>query len=327
MEGEKRQLINNEVTDKPAEEKEEDTKEEENNEALEEEYDPDKSGTGPIKDRSCTDVICLGLLIGFLVVWVMIAAWGVKHGDPSKLMFPTDSFGNICGRGKFESKQYLMFFDLTKCLSLAAIAGCPTPQVCVEECPQDNYSPWLEAQIPVTGIADDILGDDVKKKMRPFCTADTTDEIFNKHSANQLLDLNYCPPWWVQSKQIMGRCLPSLTKPNSTTTSNMNNGTVFSDSPTGEISIDTLMEAAEVISKSLGLRSLGDKIMADLATSWQYIVSGMFISMLVCLLWIVSMRWTAGFLVWTSMLGTSASSFAKNLISQIQNYMIIKHST
>ena len=107
----------------------------------------------------------------------------------------------------------------------------------------------------------------------------------------------------------------------------MNNGTVFSDSPTGEISIDTLMEAAEVISKSLGLRSLGDKIMADLATSWQYIVSGMFISMLVCLLWIVSMRWTAGFLVWTSMLGTSESSFAKNLISQIQNYMIIKHST
>ena len=95
MEGEKRQLINNEVTDKPAEEKEEDTKEEENYEALEEEYDPDKSGTGPIKDRSCTDVICLGLLIGFLVVWVMIAAWGVKHGDPSKLMFPTDSFGNI----------------------------------------------------------------------------------------------------------------------------------------------------------------------------------------------------------------------------------------
>ena len=25
-----------------------------------EKYDPDKSGKGPIKDRSCTDVLCLG---------------------------------------------------------------------------------------------------------------------------------------------------------------------------------------------------------------------------------------------------------------------------
>ena len=95
----------------------------------EEEYDPDKSGAGPIKDRSCTDVLCLGLLIAFLVVWVMIAAWGVAHGDPSKLMYPTDSYGNICGKGDFAEKPYLMFFDLTKCASLTAIAGCPTPQV------------------------------------------------------------------------------------------------------------------------------------------------------------------------------------------------------
>ena len=304
MEGEKKQLINNEVTEKTEEEVKDDSKEEKDNEApVEEEvYDPDKSGAGPIKDRSCTDVICLGLLISFLVLWVMIAVWGVKHGDPSKLMFPTDSFGDICGQGRFENKPYLMFFDLTKCLSLTAIAGCPTPQVCVEKCPQDNYSPWLEAQVPVTGLADTILGDDVKNKMRPYCTADTSDEIFDKHSVSQLLDLNYCPPWWVQSSQVMGRCLPSITKPNTTT----NNGTsdlVFSDSPTGEISLDTLVEAAKVISKSLGLRSLGDKIMADLATSWQYILCGMLMSMLICLLWIVSMRWTAGFLVWTSMLG------------------------
>ena len=62
-------------------------------------------------------------------------------------MYPTDSFGNICGRGEFSAKPLLMFFDLTKCASLTALAGCPTPQVCVAECPQHSYSPWLEAQV------------------------------------------------------------------------------------------------------------------------------------------------------------------------------------
>ena len=80
--------------------------------------------------------------------------------------------------------------------------------------------------------------------------------------------------------------------------------TVFSDSPTGEISLDTLEEAAETLSKALGLRSVGDKILADLTVSWQFILCGILLSMIICLLWIVMMRWTAGILVWTSMLGT-----------------------
>ena len=48
-----------------------------------------------------------------------------------QLMYPTDSFGNICGRGEFSAKPLLLFFDLTKCASLTALAGCPTPQVTV----------------------------------------------------------------------------------------------------------------------------------------------------------------------------------------------------
>ena len=306
MDGEKKQLIDNEAKEKVEEagKGETDSKGNDNNEenAIEEEYDPDKHGAGPIKDRSCTDVLCLGLLIGFCVLWVMIAMWGFQHGDPSKLMYPTDSYGDICGQGDFSNKPYLMFFDLTKCISLTAIAGCPTPQVCVEKCPKENYSPWLESQIPVTGLAESLLGDDVKTKMRPYCTSDTNDDLFDSLSVSQLLERNYCPPWWVQSSEVLGRCLPSLVKPN--VTDNSSNNTVFSDSPSGAISLDTLEEAAQALTKALGLRSIGDKIIADLMASWQFIVCGMFLSMLICLLWIVSMRWTAGVLVWTSMLGT-----------------------
>ena len=120
MEGsEKKQLIekSNETETKDEEEITESPAE------VSEEYDPDKSECGPIKDRSCTDVLCLGLLIGFVVLWLMIALWGFNNGDPSKLMYPTDSFGNICGRGELADKPHLMFFDLTKCLSLTSIAG------------------------------------------------------------------------------------------------------------------------------------------------------------------------------------------------------------
>ena len=75
---------------------------------------------------------------------------------------------------------------------------------------KDNYSPWLESQIPVTGVAESLLGDDVKTKMRPYCTSDTTDDIFDRYSVGQLIDMNYCPPWWVQSAEVMGRCKDHL---------------------------------------------------------------------------------------------------------------------
>ena len=128
--GEKNKLIKSEEAAPVSEKKEEPEDDTANNEKeKEEEFDPDKSEAGPIKDRSCTDVICLGLLISFLVVWVFISIWAFQFGDPSKLMYPTDSFGDVCGRGEFSSKPYLLFFDLTKCVSLTALTGCPTPQV------------------------------------------------------------------------------------------------------------------------------------------------------------------------------------------------------
>ena len=79
-------------------------------------------------------------------------------------------------------------------------------------CPEDNYSPWLEAQVPVTGLAEDLLGQEVKTKMSAFCTADTSEDILARYSVSQLIDMNYCPPWWVQSQEVLGRCLPSLTR-------------------------------------------------------------------------------------------------------------------
>jgi len=324
MDGEKTKLIEKEEK-KGKEVTTEVAKDDATTDQVVEEYDPDKSGAGPIKDRSCTDILCLALLICFAVLWVLIAVWGVRNGDPTKLMYPTNSFGQICGQGELADKPFLLFFDLTKCISLSALTGCPTPQVCVEQCPSDSFSPWMESQLPIPEVPSILGGVSVKDRMKPFCTQDMTEDILTRLSVGQLVERKYCPPWWVHSSNILGRCLPSLTSTtpgnNSGPIPSSETGVVFSDSPTGEISLETLERAVEALSKALGLRSLGDKIIADLSASWWFIVSGIFLSMLICLVWIVLMRWTAGFLVWTSMLGTMI------VLTFVTNTAYTKYST
>ena len=112
---------------------------------------------GPVKDRSCTDVLCLLVFIAFLVGWGIVGYFGTTlHlvlmmtsffffsyiflssfltgfvlGDPQRLVHPTDSQGRICGVDeKLKDKPYLHFFDLTRCANPAVLAtGCQTPQV------------------------------------------------------------------------------------------------------------------------------------------------------------------------------------------------------
>ena len=63
-----------------------------------------------------------------------------------QVIYPTNSKGEICGRGQHAMRPYLLFFDLTRCLNPAVMSlGCPTMQVCVKECPKDKYSGYGDA--------------------------------------------------------------------------------------------------------------------------------------------------------------------------------------
>ena len=44
---------------------------------------------------------------------------------------------------------------------------------------------------------------------------------------------------------------------------------------TGAVSLSTLESAVEALSKALGLRTLGDKLLADLAASWWFLLLGL----------------------------------------------------
>ncbi len=146
-------------------------------------FEPDFSG--PVKKRSCTDVLCLLLFLAFLGGWGFVAYLAISQGDIDKVgelnegggahvtvhflfqvIFPTDSEGHICGRGSFSDRPYLLFFDLTQCLNPAVLAlGCPTPQVCVTECPREKFS--LHAASKQSWRISST--EQVKAQIKPYC--------------------------------------------------------------------------------------------------------------------------------------------------------------
>ena len=95
-------------------------------------YDP--SDQGPNSKRQCTDIPCLLLLFIFIGAWAAIGAYSFSFGNPAQLIYPSNSEGEICGRGEHADKPFLLFFDLTRCARLSsALSGCPTPQVSKED--------------------------------------------------------------------------------------------------------------------------------------------------------------------------------------------------
>ncbi|XP_044757893.1 choline transporter-like 2 [Coccinella septempunctata] len=103
-------------------------------------HDPDFNG--PLKYRSCTDVIFLMVFLIFIGCWTGIALFAYNNGDPSAVLAPKDSNGLRCGIDEgVTDKKYLFFFDILKCVNPSVpFLGCPTTQVCVDKCPDIGES-------------------------------------------------------------------------------------------------------------------------------------------------------------------------------------------
>ncbi|CAH1236389.1 unnamed protein product [Diabrotica balteata] len=100
-------------------------------------YDPDFNG--PLRKRSCTDILCLMIFMVFVAAWIGIGIYAVTNGSPSTLLVPRDSLGRRCGKDTdVLDKPYLLFHDITKCLDPSTpFTGCKTPEVCVSSCPSE----------------------------------------------------------------------------------------------------------------------------------------------------------------------------------------------
>ncbi|XP_037084148.1 choline transporter-like 2 [Pollicipes pollicipes] len=257
-------------------------------------YDP--SFHGPVKKRSCTDILCAILFFVFLVGWALVAAYAIFYGDPEILVFPTDSDGRKCGRdAEVADRPFLLYFDISQCSSpLVLIAGCPTPQVCVARCPQESV-----LALPYA-LDERLCTPEARRRLTCRPGVDATD---TRRSCRSLLrDTDDCAPYTLRSATVLGRCVPNLGL------TDVSDGKVTdADGRQMDVTVESVYKGAERMGVFVSLKGFGTEAFSDYRSSWWVIVIALVACMLISLLWILLMRYVAGFMIWTALLGTLAA--------------------
>ncbi|XP_055094502.1 choline transporter-like protein 2 isoform X2 [Symphalangus syndactylus] len=245
-------------------------------------YDP--TFKGPIYNRGCTDVICCVFLLLAIVGYVVVGIIAWTHGDPRKVIYPTDSRGEFCGQKgtKNENKPYLFYFNIVKCASPLVLLEfqCPTPQICVEKCP-DRYLTYLNAR-----SSRDF------EYYKQFCVPGFKN---NKGVAEVLRDGD-CPAVLIPSKPLARRCFPAIHAYKGVLM--VGNETTYEDGHGSRKNITDLVEGAKKANGVLEARQLAMRIFEDYTVSWYWIIIGLVIAMAMSLLFIILLRFLAGIMVW-----------------------------
>lgn len=244
-------------------------------------YDPNFKG--PIQNRGCTDILCCILFILAIIGYVAVGIVAWSHGDPRKVIYPTDSRGQFCGQAgtDLQNKPNLFYFNILKCASPVVLVEfqCPTTQLCVEECP-DRSMTLLQAKA--------IPGD--WSYYKKFCK-----EGVDGLEATQILSERLCPAMLLASKPFTRRCFPALgLKGNEIT---VGNKTTFNDGQSDRKASD-LLPAVKNATIVMETRLVVMKIFEDFAHSWHWIILGLVIATVLSLIFIVLLRFLAGVMVW-----------------------------
>ncbi|XP_064180126.1 choline transporter-like protein 2 isoform X1 [Anguilla rostrata] len=246
----------------------------------------DPTFKGPIYNRGCTDIICCILFIVAIVGYFAVGILAWSHGDPQKVIYPTDSKGQFCGRSpNVENKPYLFYFNIVKCASPLVLLEfqCPTIQLCVEKCPTE-YMTLVKAK----------LSKEAMDAYKPFCKEGTDIHLL---SVPQLLRKPLCPSMLIPSQPYAHRCLPALSSKNGKVSVEGNNVT-FKDEDDKTITATDLLAAAKNANRLSEVRQVAMNIFEDYTQSWHWILLGLVIAMVISLIFVVLLRYLAGIMVW-----------------------------
>ncbi|KXJ81684.1 hypothetical protein RP20_CCG018454 [Aedes albopictus] len=164
-------------------------------------YDPEFKG--PLSKRSCTDIPCLLLFIAFLAGWGAVAYYALHHGDLDRLLVPTDSNGLKCGvDSEVQKEPYLVFFDITECAKYdVPLYGCKTPQVCVKECPTEDFT-------FVTNLCNANSLASIRSKL--ICDHTVQKDQLDCNDIQSLIDRGRCARYYLKSVPFAKRCISDL---------------------------------------------------------------------------------------------------------------------
>uniref|UniRef100_A0A673XEX5 Choline transporter-like protein n=1 Tax=Salmo trutta TaxID=8032 RepID=A0A673XEX5_SALTR len=229
-----------------------------------------------------------------LMMWpfCLVAAW--IHGDPRKVVYPTDSHGQFCGQQGTPNanKAILFYFNILQCANPAVLINlqCPTTQLCVSKCP-DRFATYLDMQYNYR--YNKSYWEYYKQFCNGYCLTSSPSRLFSD-----------CPSMIVPSRPFLQRCFPDFITRNGTLT--VANKTVFKDGLGKTRSVIDLRDAANGITSLLDAKEVGMKIFEDYANSWYWILIGLVITMVVSLAFILLLRFTAGVLLWLIIFGVIA---------------------
>ncbi|KAL5013099.1 hypothetical protein ScPMuIL_011650 [Solemya velum] len=236
---------------------------------------------------------------------ITISVVAYARGNPEKLLYPTDDGGHICGfDAGYTEKPNVVYFDILACAAMGASVitmGCPTPQVCVKECPTYYYS-YLYTKALETANSNNPLSSERNKMVCKDGIDPSSGDI------DVLVDNEDCAAYLVESTSVLGRCVPSIfedigsmganllvnaTDPNSVLATAGNKTTL-----TGTL----LEEGTKYLALFFEVKEYGEKVFKDVLASWWLILTCLAIGMVVCFIWIIIMRWIAGIMVWLSII-------------------------
>lgn len=256
-------------------------------------YDP--SFQGPVQKRSCTDVICCIIFALAIIGMVAVASLGFIHGDPRRLVYPTDTRGNICGYGNYSDRPKLVFFDLLACSKMGhdvAKFGCPTPQMCVKECPSTNYV-YLESVMK-------------ERKMKNKKLKSERDKLVCKYgvdrmaeSITDLVKSGKCAAYYIKSMSVARRCIPAIFNARNFHDNLMsgNSNIVLENVDGVKITPHSLDEATRYLSEFYKFHEYGEMIYSDVKGSWLLILVCFLIAVGISLFWVILLRWLASVLI------------------------------
>ncbi|XP_066928594.1 choline transporter-like protein 4 isoform X2 [Clytia hemisphaerica] len=250
-------------------------------------YDPNFKG--PIKNRGCTDVICCVIFGVYMLGMIVIGVVAYVEGDPKRLLYATDSNGKVCG-ADIPDKPYLYFFDMTKCLTKGASDPlafvkqgftCPTPQVCVKECP-NFYKAGIDKSIPIKDLV-----------CKPSVNVTAQSDLF------KLVQNGDCAPYYIETEEVFYRCIPKVAADALKAIDDL----TLKDQDNNRINSTDVKEGQKSISILMNLQNLTMQIADELKAIWIWLLIGFVAAMIISVLYIVLARWITFPLVITTGVG------------------------
>ncbi|BFY99685.1 hypothetical protein BsWGS_02725 [Bradybaena similaris] len=240
--------------------------------------------SNPRRNRGCTDIMVFLIFVFFLCGMIFIAAFSITKGDPFRLVYGTDSFGNTCdedntdraiagvrnsGRN-LKGRQYLFYMNIEEMDT--------SMRICVNKCPEDDL------------ITPRALFDFSQQTGSLLCRYDVN---LGDYDYTNRTSLGPCPVLPVyKSESLLNRCIPrELIQIKDWLKSNVANNIIAH------------------INKS----NIFNKALRDLYASWNIVIALCFLAVAFSVLLVLLIRFMAavvtwlivGFTVLASMVGTA----------------------